>query len=98
MKKRDLSGNDKEIIYLEIEKSRINREKGAIILNKSLVLYFVFMFVGIVGFIFEYIDNVTMNVLIIIGILLLFIGTLPYHLLVKNEETKINNYLKRLKK
>jgi len=48
---------DSEVIYLEIEKSRIEREKARLVLDKSLMFYFVFMVVGIVGFAFKYIDS-----------------------------------------
>ena len=96
MKKR-LDENEKEILYLEIEKSKINREKASIILNKSLMLYFVFMMVAVVGFVFEYIDQFMMNSLIIIGILLLFLGAIPYHIITAKEERKIDNFLRDLK-
>jgi hypothetical protein len=87
----------REIIYLEIEKSRINREKAAIVLNKSLFLYVLFMLVGIVGFASKYIDSMMLNSLIISGIVILIVGTLPYLAITHKEEKKINDFLKRLK-
>jgi len=65
-KKSDLN----EIMYLEIEKSRINREKSRIVLNKSLFLYVLFMIVGVVGFVSDYIDSTMLNALIIAGLFL----------------------------
>lgn len=93
MKKRIIDGNQKEIMYLEIEKSKINREKAAIILNKSLMLYFIFMFVAIIGFVNQYLDRFLMNGLIVIGIFLLFVGAIPYFIIVNKEEKKINSYI-----
>ncbi|MBW2980438.1 hypothetical protein KY360_03415 [Candidatus Woesearchaeota archaeon] len=92
-KKSDL----KEIMYLEIEKSRINREKSRIVLNKSLFLYVLFMLVGVVGFVSDYIDSNMLNILIIAGIVVLVLGTVPYLLITHKEEKKINNFLKELK-
>ena len=92
-KKSDLN----EIMYLEIEKSRINREKSRIVLNKSLFLYVLFMIVGVVGFVSDYIDSTMLNALIIAGIIVLILGTVPYLLITHKEEKKINNFLKELK-
>ncbi len=93
-KKSDL----KEITYLEIEKSRINREKSRIVLNKSLSLYVVFMIVGVIGFVFDFIDSTMLNTLIIAGIVILVLGTLPYLLISHKEEKKIDGFIKKLKK
>jgi len=91
------SADQREIIYLEIEKSRIAREKAKVVLDKSLLLYVIFMLVGILGFAFEYIDSFLLNVLVITGIIVLAIGTIPYIIISDREEKKINNWLKRLK-
>lgn len=93
-----LTDTEKEIIYLEIEKSKINREKSRLVLDKSLVLYIAFMLVGIVGFAFDYIDSTLLNVLVILAILVLILGTTPYLIITHKEEKKINDILKRLKK
>ena len=85
---------DSEVIYLEIEKSRIEREKARLVLDKSLLLYFVFMVVGIVGFVFKYIDSTLLNALVITGICILVIGTVPYLIVINNEEKKIKGFLK----
>lgn len=86
---------ERERIYLEIEKSRIQREKSAIVLNKSIVLFFCFLFIGVVGFAFEYLDSFLLNVLVIIGIIILLLGTVPYVIITNKEEKKIDELLKR---
>ncbi len=93
-----LTGNEQEIIYLEIEKSRISREKAKIVLDKSLLLYFIFMVVGVIGFVFNYIDSVLLNFVIITGIIVLLLGTIPYMVITRREEKKINDFLMNLKK
>jgi len=86
------------IVYLEIEKSRIKREKAKIVLNKSLFLYVAFLLVGVFGFVNHYIDSSMLNVLIILGIFILFVGTMPYVLITYQEEKKINSMLKGFKR
>jgi len=86
-----------EYIYLEIEVSRINREKSKLVLDKSFILYFSFLMVGVIGFAFKYIDSTLLDVLIILGIAVLVIGTLPYVLVIHKEEKKIRSLLNELK-
>ncbi len=90
-------GVDSEIIYLEIEKSRINREKARIVLNMGLVLYFGFLIAGVIGFAFEYIDSFLLNILVVCGIVILVVSTLPYLVIVHREEKLINLKLSKLK-
>jgi len=81
-------------IYLEIEKSRIKREKAKLVLEKSIALYFIFMLIAVLGFVFKYIDSFMLNTLIVVGIIILLAGTVPYMLIVYKEEKKIDSYLK----
>ena len=87
-----------EIDMLELEKSTISREKASVVLNKGLTLYVAFLLVGIIGFANEYIDSFMLNVLVIAGIVVLVISTLPYVIIVHNEERWINKRLQELKK
>lgn len=92
------SETDREITYLELEKSRINREKAKLVLHMGLILYFGFLIVGIVGFAFEYIDNFLLNVLVVCGIIILIVSTLPYLIIVHREERWIRLKLYELRK
>jgi hypothetical protein len=87
------SGTNSEIIYLEVEKSRINREKARIVLNMGLILYFGFLIAGVIGFAFEYIDSFLLNVLVICGIVILIVSTVPYLIIIHKEEKWINSKL-----
>ena len=86
----------KEVIDLEIEKSRLNREKSMLVMNKSLILYFCFMFVAVLGFINGYITRTLLNVLIIMGLAVLIIGTVPYVKTMHSEEQRLNGLIERL--
>lgn len=88
----------KEIILLEVEKSRLNREKSMLVMNKSLILYFVFMFVAVLGFINGYINRTLLNILIIMGLCVLIIGTVPYVKTMHDEEQRLNNLIARVRR
>ena len=88
---------ENEIIYLEVERSRINREKARIVLNMGLLLYFGFLIAGIVGFAFGYIDSFLLNILVICGIVILVVSTVPYLIIIHREEKLINLKLHELK-
>ncbi|MBU0629275.1 MAG: hypothetical protein KKC75_08875 [Nanoarchaeota archaeon] len=91
------SDKEREIDYLEIEKSRINREKARLVVNMGLILYFGFLIVGIIGFTFDYVDSTMLNVLVICGIVILVVSTLPYLIIVHNEDRWINSKIQELK-
>ena len=88
----------KEIIDLEVEKSRLNREKSMLVMNKGIILYFAFMFIAVVGFINAYLSQTLLNVLIVMGLLVLIIGTVPYIKTMHEEEDRLNSLISSLKK
>jgi hypothetical protein len=94
---KQLNPNEREIIYLEIERLRIRREKSMLVLNKSLMLYFCFLLVGVVGFVFKYIDSFMLNILIILGIVILIAGSAPYLFTIHKEEKIIDKRLQELR-
>ncbi len=81
-------------LYLEIEHSKLKREKAKILLDKSFSLYALFMIIAVVGFVFKYITSVMLNALIMAGIAILLIGTFPYMMIVHKEEKRIKEFLK----
>jgi hypothetical protein len=91
-------GVKKEVVDLEVEKSRLNREKSMLVMNKSLILYFAFMFVAVLGFINGYISRTLLNVLIVMGLCVLIIGTVPYVKTMHSEEKRLDDLLRRLTK
>ncbi|MBI2139600.1 hypothetical protein HYU14_01640 [Candidatus Woesearchaeota archaeon] len=79
-----------ELTLLQIERSKVRREKAQIALNKGLMLYFSFLVVGVFGFTFKYITSAMLNVLVVIGIFILIISSLPYILISHREEQWLN--------
>ena len=90
---RDFLEVEKQIIQLELERSRLSREKGMIILNKSVFLYFSFMFVGVLGFVNGYVNSTMLNYVIIMGLVALIVGTLPYIIAANREQAKLTEIL-----
>ncbi len=93
-----MAKEDKEILYLEIEKSRINREKSKAVLDKSFMLYFSFLLVGIVGFAGGFVESLVLKALVIAGIVILILGTIPYVIITTKEDKFIKERLEKLRK
>ncbi|MBT7903739.1 hypothetical protein HN587_07790 [Candidatus Woesearchaeota archaeon] len=83
----------REVVELEVEKSRLNREKSMLVMNKSLILYFCFMFVAVLGFINGYISRTLLNVLIVMGLAVLIVGAVPYIKTMHSEESRLNKLI-----
>ena len=69
-----------------------------LVLNKSLLLYFTFIFIAVIGFIGEYISRQFLNILILMGLCVLVIGVLPYIKTMKKEQETLNKLLSELRK
>ncbi len=93
-----LSEAEKQIIYLEIERSKLNREKSMLVLNKALFLYFSFLFVGVIGLINNYITKTLLNIIVLLGVAALLIGFMPYIKIMLKEDERLDNWIKKLKK
>ena len=88
---------EREIIDLELEKSRIDREKSMLVLNKGLFLYFCFLFVAVVGFVNGFLSKNLLNILIIMSLAVIVIATLPYIRTMHKEERRLVNLIEHLK-
>ena len=94
---KDLEPIEREIIDLELEKSRIDREKSMLVLNKGLFLYFCFLFVAVVGFVNGFLSKNLLNILIIMSLAVIVIATLPYIRTMHREEKRLVNLIEHLK-
>lgn len=84
--------------FVELERSKLNREKSHLLLDKSMLLYFSFLFVGVIGFINNYINFQFLNILVLMSFAVLIIGVIPYILTMHKEGTKLNIMLSQLDK
>ncbi len=93
-----LSEREKQLVDLELERSRLNREKSVLVLNKALFLYFCFLFVGVIGFVNNYISATYLNILIILALIALIMGIFPYVSVMYKEEKRLDKLIASLKR
>jgi uncharacterized membrane protein (Fun14 family) len=55
------------------------------------------MFVAVLGFVNGYINRTLLNVLIIMGLCVLIIGTVPYVKTMHAEEERLNDLIKKVR-
>lgn len=87
----------RERLDIELERSRLNREKSMLVMNKGLLLYFAFMFVAVIGFVNGYLNRLLLNILIVLGLAVLIIGTIPYIRTMYTEEKRLNDLINKVK-
>lgn len=87
-----LSDNETSIL---LEHSRMNREKSLLVLDKSLLMYFSFIFVGVVGFVSGYLDARFLNIMVVLSFGVLAIGIIPYVITMHNEERRLKSMIDR---
>ena len=80
---------------MHLEQSRMNREKSLLLLDKSLLMYFSFLLVGIVGFVSGYFDSQFLNLMVVLSFGVLTVGTIPYLITMHSEEKRFKLILKR---
>ena len=87
---KHLSGAEVQAIKLVIEKSKVKRERALLIINKGVMLYFSFLFLAVLGLTYEFIDQKTLNTLILMGFGVLIVAGVPYIQLMKKSEQDID--------
>lgn len=90
--------NPKDVLMLEIERSKLNREKSLVVLDKSLLVYFAFIFIAVVGLINGYMKLQTFNLVIGMSLVVLVIGLVPYVVTMRNEEKKLEGLIGELRR
>lgn len=86
------------ILSLEIEKSKLNRQKSLVLIDKSILMYFAFLIIGVVGFVNKYFDARYLNIMIALSFGALAVGLVPYMLTMSREEKKLNELIETYKK
>lgn len=79
---------------LTLRQLDLEREKSKMVLDKSIWLYFLFMIVGITGFVAGYVSGIMLQAIVIIGFLILLIGTVVYTRTAAAEKRQIARLLK----
>ena len=91
-----------KLLEINIERSRIARERAILVFLESLFIYFSFMFIAVFGFVNKFLNGETLNWLVLAGLLALCIGVLPSVYMMFKEGKKFDElyeqYKLRLKK
>lgn len=80
-----------------LEHSRMNREKSLLVLDKSLLMYFSFIFVGVVGFVSGYLDAKFLNIMVVLSFGVLAVGIVPYVMTMHREEQRLKSMIEGVK-
>ena len=86
------------LLEIQIERSRIRRERATLVFSLSLFIYFSFLFISVIGFVNHYLDAKMLNLLILTGLLALCIGVLPNAIVMYNESRRFDRFYDEFKK
>ncbi|MFP4117470.1 MAG: hypothetical protein ACLFTR_00950 [Candidatus Woesearchaeota archaeon] len=95
-KSKSFTSQDSMIFEMELEISKLKREKSVFVLNKAIFLYFFFIFLGVLALLTGY-DGV-FNLLVVLGLATIIIGSIPYVSTMYNEEKNLQNMVERLRR
>ena len=93
---RHLSESEKQFITLMIERSKLNRERATLVLDKGLLLFFAFLAFSIIALQNDLINKTLFNLLVIAAVCILMLSVTPYMRISKKEEEKIDKVLAEL--
>jgi len=93
-----ISPAEKMLYRLRVEESRLKLNNSITVFDKSILLYFFFLFVGVIGFINRMIDITLLYALVICGIFVLIIGLVPYVKSATDQSSLINRQIGELEK
>ncbi|MBW2976125.1 hypothetical protein KY347_01615 [Candidatus Woesearchaeota archaeon] len=96
--KRKLSEMEKQVIFILIERSKIQREHSSIILNKGFIIFLAFLVVAYFGRVNVFIPDMYINVLFVLGVMLLVTAMWTYQVAIDRErkilEKLLDSFLK----
>lgn len=96
LSKSRLSQKEQQKIALQIERSKMKRDKSVVILNRGLIIYFCTILLAVFGFVNNYLSRITLNVLIIGAVLILIAAAMPFIASMYRDERDIDCMIKNL--
>ena len=88
--KKRLTDIDKQLIFILVERSKIQRERSVTILNKGFLVFFAFIIIAILSRLYEIVDQLFINILFVFGIAVITIAMLAYQTAIKKEEQTLD--------
>ena len=96
-KMKKVSESKKDLIQLELRQSRFNVSRAVNLLNKTIVLYVIFLIIAVIGSVQGYINQRTVSLLVIMGIVLLLVGVIPYFRIMAQEDKRLSELIYAIK-
>lgn len=94
---KDKEGLDK-LMYLKIERSRLNREHSKMIFDKGVMTYFIFLTVSVTGLVTSYIDLKTFIFMLILAFAVLLFSSIPYLRSMVTERKMLDSMIKNVER
>jgi hypothetical protein len=90
---RKLTDLEKQVVFILIEKSKLQRENSMAIVNKGFLLFVGFVIVAYLTSVFDFIPQLYVHLLFIFGVIMLVVSMYTYQSTVAKEEKTLNNLL-----
>ncbi len=91
--KRSISEIEKQLIFILIEKSKIQRERSLMTVNQGFLFFFAFVILAALSKINETIPESYLWILFLLGIIVLIITVISYQSTIKKEEQTLDALL-----
>jgi len=89
---------NEKLVDLMIERGKMNREQSTLIIDKGIMIYFVFLVIAVIGLITNYLSLINFMILIILAFLILIITSIPYIRSLVSEKKKLDELIDLVKK
>ena len=89
--KRKLSDIEKQLIFILVERSKVKREKSILIINQIFLVFIAFVVLTYLSKEQEFIDQLYVNILLVLGIVLLILSIVSYQGVINKEEKTLVN-------
>ncbi|MEM0230602.1 MAG: hypothetical protein QXW00_02045 [Candidatus Woesearchaeota archaeon] len=93
---RKISDAEKEAIMIELELSKLRRNRATLVLAMGIMMYFVFIMAGVIGFVNRYINQSFLNLMVLLGLLILIVALFPYMKTLSDEEKQLDEMIAEL--
>ena len=92
-----ISEREKQLVYLELERSQFNISSALAVFNKATMMYFIVLVLALFAMANNYASKDMLNVLIVMSMAILIVGAIPYFRSTVQEEKNINRLVERVK-
>lgn len=96
--KRMLSEVEKQLIFILIEKAKIQREHSLSILNKGFVIFLSVIVLGYMSRYYDVVPQIYINLLFIFGVFVLIFTMVAYELIISREEKTLDDFIENFLK